>query len=197
MNRTDIDTTQAIMESGDDAVSLIAFYHPLVESAKADGDDIVAHTVQGVNIRLKGGMQYSVEDNIHQITRSINEGIDPDELKRIKKIASSLKVGDKTTFGVVLKITKDGIQFKNRDTPKTFIKFNSRSGRDKLTLQKLIKVDEEGGMDSSAGVAGHDTPLGAPKTRKALEESLASPLSTLNTTGNSAYAIASRMLRGQ
>ena len=63
------------------------------------------------------------------------------EVARITKIAKSLKVGNKTTFGVVTKMGDDWIEFKAKDTPKTKIKFNQRKSGKRYVLSLLALAE--------------------------------------------------------
>ena len=101
------------------------------------------------------------EDDLHELMKGINEGsnlnesIDLDsvqptedsineneEVDRITKIASKMKVGDKTTFGVITKMGKDYAEFKAKDTPKTKIKFNQRKSGGRYVLSLLALAEE-------------------------------------------------------
>jgi len=63
------------------------------------------------------------------------------EVARITKLALSMKVGDKTNFGVIKKMGKDYITVKAKDTPETKLKFNQRKsgGRYVLSLLSLME----------------------------------------------------------
>ena len=63
------------------------------------------------------------------------------EVDRITKLALSMKVGDKTNFGVIKKMGKDYISVKAKDTPETKLKFNQRKsgGRYVLSLLSLME----------------------------------------------------------
>ena len=75
----------------------------------------------------------------------LTEGVD-----EISAIVSTLKVGDKTNFGVVVEIGKDSITFKAKDLPKTKIAFNGRkmASRDYI-LDKLMKLKEETSIEEA------------------------------------------------
>ena len=104
-------------------------------------------------------------DDVKSLAKSkeFKEGLDeaapPADLANIKKVAAKLKVGDMTTFGRVEEIKPNGIKFKAKDTPKVFIKFDQRSGRDKYTLKYLAVVES---MDSTT-LPAQDRPLGKKK----------------------------------
>ena len=69
----------------------------------------------------------------------LNEGVE-----EIKSIVSTLKVGDKTNFGIVVEIGSDSITFKAKDLPKTKIPFNARKmGSKDFVLDALLKLKEE------------------------------------------------------
>lgn len=62
----------------------------------------------------------------------------------IEKIVATIKVGDKTNFGIVKDIAKDSITFKAKDTPKTKILFRARKlGSKEFILDKLLKLTKE------------------------------------------------------
>jgi len=63
------------------------------------------------------------------------------EVARITELALSMKVGDKTNFGVIKKMGKDYITVKAKDTPETKLKFNQRKsgGRYVLSLLSLME----------------------------------------------------------
>jgi len=64
------------------------------------------------------------------------------EVERITKIGKSMKVGDKTTFGVITKMGDDWLEFKAKDTPKTKIKFNQRKSGGRYVLSLLALAEE-------------------------------------------------------
>ena len=71
--------------------------------------------------------------------KQIDEGVED-----IKKKVASIKVGDKTNFGVVQAISGDSITFKAKDLPKTKISFNQRkTGSKDFVLDRLMKLKEE------------------------------------------------------
>jgi hypothetical protein len=84
------------------------------------------------------------------------------EVDRITKLALSMKVGDKTNFGVIKKMGKDFITVKAKDTPETKLKFNQRKsgGRYVLSLLSLmenIKENETTPDISRAFTSGKDS----------------------------------------
>jgi len=68
-----------------------------------------------------------------------------EDVKKIKAVAKTLKVGDVTNFGAVVKVASDSITFKNKDTPETKIKLDQRkSGGDYILKPlQLMKEDSE------------------------------------------------------
>lgn len=72
-------------------------------------------------------------------TRELEEGVE-----EIKSLVSSLKVKDKTNFGVVTKINNDSIEFTAPNTGKTKIPFKARKlGSKEFVLDKLLKLTKE------------------------------------------------------
>jgi hypothetical protein len=67
-----------------------------------------------------------------------------EDVSKIKKLVSKLKVGDKTNLGVVKEIGSDSITFKAKDTGTIRIKFDQRkTGSKEYVLDKLAKLKEE------------------------------------------------------
>lgn len=64
------------------------------------------------------------------------------EVDKIKKVADPLKVGQKTTFGVITKRGDDWIEFKAKDTPKTKIKYSQRKIGGAGYVLKFLKLVE-------------------------------------------------------
>jgi hypothetical protein len=80
-----------------------------------------------------------LEGKTVEAEETLDEGVE-----EIAKKVEGLKVGDKTTFGVVVAIGGDSITFKAKDLPKTKIPFNQRKvGSKDFVLARLAKLKEE------------------------------------------------------
>lgn len=79
----------------------------------------------------------------------INEETELEEdVATITKLVKTLKVGDKTNFGVVKKKDHESITVKAKDTPETKILFKQRKiGSREFVLDKMIKLNEETELD--------------------------------------------------
>jgi len=114
---------------------------------------------------------------------------DPEVLAKIQKVAKTLKVGDMTTFGKVIEIKPNGITFKNKDTPKTFIKLDQRKNGGKDYVLKLLALKEnyygEGVLEGEKGINEMYSPTAQMYGATALKD----PNSTFNA--------AARILRGE
>ena len=63
------------------------------------------------------------------------------EVKAIEKIVSTLKVGDKTNFGVVSKLDSTSVSFKSKDLGVNKIAFKARKiGSKDFVLTQLTKI---------------------------------------------------------
>ena len=75
------------------------------------------------------------------------------EVDRITKLALSMKVGDKTNFGVIKKMGKDWISVKAKDTPETKIKFNQRKSGGRYVLSLLSLMEDTKNNETSNDIS--------------------------------------------
>ena len=94
------------------------------------------------NVKYRLGAAGAKEKDLELVKES-NDMNENKEVERITKIGKSMKVGDKTTFGVITKMGDDWTQFKAKDTPKTKIKFNQRKSGGRYVLSLLALAEEE------------------------------------------------------
>jgi hypothetical protein len=75
------------------------------------------------------------------------------EVDRITKLALSMKVGDKTNFGVIKKMGKDWISVKAKDTPLTKLKFNQRKSGGRYVLSLLSLMEDTKNNETTSDIS--------------------------------------------
>ena len=125
-----------------------------VDTDTVDGDEEEMEegnefTKAAAKARVAGEEEFEFEGEVYpteidlEVAKKIL-GMEEDVAK-IKSVAKSLKVGDVTNFGAVVKKGSDFITFKAKDTPETKIKFGQKKSGGQLVLEplQLMKEDSE------------------------------------------------------
>jgi len=122
-----------------------------------DGNDMYSSET---NLKVKGNAingKRTIKDLADLALGELKEEDDTEEemgeavdAKTIAAQVNTLKVGDKTNFGVVKEIGTDSVTFKSKDTPLTKIKFGQyKVGSSELVLSKLMKLKEDTALTES------------------------------------------------
>ena len=124
----------------------------IVETKDGDEEEMEEgneFTKAAAKARVAGEEEFEFEGEVYpteidlEIAKKIL-GMEED-VKKIKAMAKTLKVGDVTNFGAVVKVASDSITFKNKDTPETKIKLDQRKSGGDYVLKplQLMKEDSE------------------------------------------------------
>jgi hypothetical protein len=167
---------QTTIQEADTADLVIQLYSmELVESVDYDDDKFTVEFENGARITIPRS-NMKVEDALAQLDQMsylAEEAlpnlavIAPDSVlkenavvDKIKKIAKTLKVGDKTTYGVITQVGDGWIEFKAKDTPKTKIKLDQRAGgRDNYVLKHLALAESAVEVPYTPSFGGRKDPL--------------------------------------
>lgn len=120
-----------------------------VDSDEEEMEEGNEFTKAAAKARVAGEEEFEFEGEVYpteidlEVAKKIL-GMEEDVAK-IKSVAKSLKVGDVTNFGAVVKKGSDFITFKAKDTPETKIKFGQKKSGGQLVLEplQLMKEDSE------------------------------------------------------
>lgn len=120
-----------------------------------DGNDMYSNET---NLKIKGNAingKRTIKDladiALGELKETKDEMEEVIDTKTIANQVKTLKIGDKTNFGVVKEIGKDSITFKAKDLPVTTIKFNQyKMGSRDLILSKLMKLREDTALNESS-----------------------------------------------